>query len=191
MSDRLSRTPVGKAALRNAAPSRGSRSATSPPKSATLSLVGRRVAVSVRKALALLVVLALLLTACGGSDEVGEDGPLRLTFNGESCTYEGPTELTAGPVELIYLNESEATAAVNLVILDEGYTIQDAIDDLGPEPSTGYAPPWTHELGTWKSTAPGESHHWEGDLEAGLYAMVCARLSPLGVWFGTGLTVEG
>ena len=190
MSDRLLRTPVGQAALRNAAPSRGSRSATSPPKSATLSLVGRRVAVSVRKALALLVVLALLLTACGGSDEGAEDGPLRLTFNGESCTYEGPTELTAGPAALIYLNESEAAAAVNLVILDEGKTVQDIIDNLGPEPATGHHPSWSHELGTWRRVAAGESQHWEGDLEPGIHAMVCASLSPYGVWFGTGLTVE-
>ncbi len=77
-----------------------------------------------------------------------------------------------------------------MVILDEGKTIQDMIDDLGPEPSTGHHPSWTHELGTWRSIAAGESHHWEGDLEPGLYAMVCASTSPLGVWFGTGLTVQ-
>ncbi len=116
---------------------------------------------------------------------------LQLTFDGVSCTYEGPTELTPGPVELLFYNESEGSAATNMVSIDEGYTIQDVIDDLGPEPSTGHHPSWTRELGTWRSIVPGESHHWEGDLEMGLYAMVCARLSPLGVWFGTGLTVEG
>lgn len=170
---------------------------------------------SVARVLAVLTVLILLSTACGGGDEVEtlettstsseppttgtattttdgvEPVPLRLTFNGESCIYDGKTELTPGPVELVFLNESEEAAAVNLVSIDEGYTIQDVIDDLGPEPSTGHHPPWTHELGTWGSTAPGESHRWEGVLEADLYAMVCARLTPLGVWFGTGLTVEG
>lgn len=114
---------------------------------------------------------------------------LLLTFDGDSCTYEGPTELSPGPVELIFLNKGEGPAAVNMVSIDEGYTIQDVIDDLGLEPSTGHHPDWTRELGTWRQTAPGESHRWEGDLEAGLYAMVCVRLSPLGVWFGTGLTV--
>jgi hypothetical protein len=116
---------------------------------------------------------------------------LELTFDGESCTYEGPTELSPGPVELRFYNESEESAATNMVSIDEGYTIQDVIDDLGPEPSTRFIPYWTRELGTWRSTEPGERHHWEGDLEMGLYAMVCARLSPLGVWFGTGLTVDG
>ena len=116
--------------------------------------------------------------------------PLRLTFNGDSCTYEGLTELTPGPVELVFLNQSEEAAAVNFVSIAGGHTIQDVIDGFDPEPATGHHPSWTKELGTWQSTAPGESHRWEGYLRAGLYAMVCARLLPLGVWFGTGLTVE-
>jgi hypothetical protein len=119
--------------------------------------------------------------------------PLRLTFDGESCTYEGTTELTPGPVELVFFNESEEPAAVNMVSIDEGYTLQDNLDTFGPEPSTGHHPWWTRELGTWQSTAPGESHHWEGDLEAGLYAMACASLviPQVLVWYGAGLTVEG
>jgi hypothetical protein len=119
--------------------------------------------------------------------------PMSLGFDGDSCTYEGPTELTPGPVELVFLNQSEEAAAVNLVSISGGHTIQDVIDDIGPEPSTGHHPYWTRELGTWQSTAPGESHRWEGDLSAGLYAMVCNGMSTLGVWgvwIGTGLTVE-
>jgi hypothetical protein len=116
---------------------------------------------------------------------------LLLTFDGDSCTYEGPTVLTAGPVELVFLNKGEGPAAVNMVSIDEGYTIQDVIDDLGPEPSTSVQPSWRRALVPDRGTAPGESHRWEGDLEAGLYAMVClVPTSPLSVWFGTGLTVE-
>jgi hypothetical protein len=117
---------------------------------------------------------------------------LQLTFDGGSCTYEGPTELTPGPVEVLFYNESEGPAATNIASIDEGYTIQDFIDYFGPEPWTGTQPYWTTGLrGIWRTTAPGESRHWEGDLEVGLYYMICARLSPLGVWFGTGLTVDG
>jgi hypothetical protein len=120
--------------------------------------------------------------------------PLRLTFDGESCTYKGMTELTPGPVQLVFLNESEEPAAVNMVSIDEGYTLQDNIETFGPdEPSTGHHPWWTRELGTGQSTAPGESHHWEGDLEAGLYFMACLSLviPQVLVWKGAGLTVEG
>ena len=160
----------------------------------------------------MLAVLILLSTACGGGDEVDplettgtsseppateattdavDPVPLRLTFNGESCIYDGPTELTPGPVELVFLNESEGNAAVEMVSIGEGYSIQDVIDGFGTEPAIGHAPSWTHELGTWKMKLPGESHRWEGDLEAGLYAMTCVLQSPWGGWFGTGLTVEG
>ncbi|TEU19160.1 MAG: hypothetical protein E3J21_04445 [Anaerolineales bacterium] len=115
---------------------------------------------------------------------------LELSFDGESCTYEGPTELTAGPVELIFLNKSEAPAAVNFLMLLEGKTVQDVIEYNGEEPTSKHAPSWTRELGTWRSVAAGESHHWEGDLEPASYFMVCARISPLGVWLGTGLDVS-
>jgi hypothetical protein len=72
----------------------------------------------------------------------------------------------------------------------DGYTIQDVIDDLGPEPSTRHHPSWTREVfGVWRATESGETHRWEGDLEPGTYALVCAQLSPLGAWFGAGFDV--
>jgi hypothetical protein len=65
------------------------------------------------------------------------------------------------------------------------------IDDIGGDGSLTHAPPWSRDMGTWRGVAVGDTYHWEGDLEEGVYAMVCARVSPLGVWFGTGLTVAG
>ena len=126
----------------------------------------------------------------GGGDEGVEAGLLRLTFDGESCTYEGPTDLTAGPVALVFLNESEGRAAVNLMRHRLDKTIQDLINYIGEEPSTKHAPSWTREVGTWNPIPAGESDRWEGDLEPGIHTMVCAGLGPLLVWFGTGLTVE-
>jgi hypothetical protein len=114
-----------------------------------------------------------------------------LTFDGENCTYEGLTELAAGPVVLVFHNESDGrAAAVNLVRHTGNETIQDMIDYIGEEPSTGHHPLWTEELGTWQGVIPGKTHLWYGDLEPGTYTMVCAFTSPLGVWFGTGLTIE-
>jgi len=115
---------------------------------------------------------------------------LELTFDGESCAYEGPTHLKTGPVTLLFHNKSGGNAAVNLVVHTGNQTIQDAIDYIGEEPTTKHYPSWTRELGTWRSVPPGESHTWEGVLEPGIYHMVCARLKPLGGWFGTGLVVE-
>jgi hypothetical protein len=128
-------------------------------------------------------------TTTDGVDPVA----LRLTFNGESCTYEGATELTPGPFELTFLNESEIPAAVDWARVEEGHTIQDVIDDIGPEPGTEEAPSWLSPLGTWRPVAPGTSYVWEEDLRVGLYSMVCGHYSvtwPFAIWFGTGLTVE-
>ena len=116
---------------------------------------------------------------------------LTLTFHGDSCTYEGPTELTPGPVELTYLNESEEIAALNLTEHMQDKTIQDVIDYIGEEPTTKHAPPWVRDLGTWRGVGAGMNHSWKWDIEPATYHMVCARMTPLAVWFGTGLTVEG
>ena len=137
----------------------------------------------------LLLIVALLMTACGSGDKAVSDGELLLTFDGDSCTYEGPKFLKAGPVTLNFFNESEGGAAVNLVRHTGDETIQDMIDTFVEEPSTGHAPSWTSEVGTWHPIRAGESYTWEGALEPGIHSMVCARIGPLGVWFGTGLTV--
>lgn len=136
------------------------------------------------------ILATLLLAACASGDEGIEDGVLRLTFDGESCIYEGPTTLKAGPVTLLFFNESEGPAAVNLDRLAEDKTIQDLIDFIGEEPSEKSHPYWARPLGTWGNVDPGESHTWEGILEPRDHTLVCARLVPFGVWFGTGLTVE-
>jgi hypothetical protein len=143
----------------------------------------------------LLVVLGLLSTACGG--EGAEDGPLRLTFDGEDCTYEGPTELNAGPVTIDFVNEMEVDEwrpfKVNLVRHTGDETVQDMIDYLGPEPSTKHQPSWVSNPSPppWDyPVLPGQTVNWEGNLEPGTYTMICAYPSPLGVWFGTGLIVE-
>jgi hypothetical protein len=115
---------------------------------------------------------------------------LELSWDGESCTYEGPAELKAGPVTLLFHNEGEGMAAVNLLRHLSDQSIQDAIDYIGEEPTTKPYPSWSRELGTWASVAPGSTHRWEGVLEPGVHHMVCARLQPIGAWFGGGFTVE-
>jgi hypothetical protein len=165
---------------------------------------------NINKPSLLFLVIFLLLALITGCATAAQDPPtpeptvmlgpsckevggncLELTFDGESCTYEGPTEIAAGPVELFFNNNSEGTAAVNFLMLLEGKTIEDVIEYNGEEPTTKHAPSWSRELGTWRPISAGESHHWEGELEPANYFMVCARLAPLGVWLGTGLTVEG
>jgi hypothetical protein len=115
-----------------------------------------------------------------------------LTFDGKTCAYDGETEFTAGPVVLDFSNNGESGRAAGfLAKIDEGYTIQDAIDQLGPEPSSETKPDWQRDMGAGEMTMPGDTHHWEGNLDEGLYFLVCYRGAPVGVWSGAGLTVTG
>jgi hypothetical protein len=115
---------------------------------------------------------------------------LELTFDGETCTYAGPTEFGRGWVTLVFINASKDTASVNLVRHMPGHTHQDMLDIFGEDgTSTAHHPVWTVETGTWKTVRAREIQVWRGVLYAGIHTMVCARHSPFLVWYGTGLDV--
>lgn len=154
------------------------------------SLASQKVVYSARNALPLFLVAALLMTACGVSEDAVSEGELHLTFDGESCTYEGPTFLKAGPVTLHFYNDSEGLAEVDLTRHTGDETIQDSIDYIGEEPSLRPAAPWMQDIGYWPLIQAGESFIWEGELEPGIHFMVCVGGLSLGrVWVGTGLEV--
>jgi hypothetical protein len=130
-------------------------------------------------------------SACTAAPDPVENGVLNLTFTGDSCVYEGPELLKAGPITLNFYNEGDMQASNNFVRHLEGKTHQDMLDQMGggDEPSIGgHAPPWTEELGTWELIKPDKHLSWERDLTPGLYTLVCARITG-SVWYGVGLTV--
>ena len=116
---------------------------------------------------------------------------MELSFDGESCTYIGPSDLKPGSVTILFINDSEANASMNLVRHKEGKTIEDMLETFVDGYAESHHPSWTEEIrGVFRNIPSGRRHIWEGDLKSGIHTLVCARLSPLGVWFGTGLTVE-
>jgi hypothetical protein len=117
---------------------------------------------------------------------------LRLTFDGESCIYEGPTVLTAGPVELVFLNESERWATADISRLTGNKTVEDMIEYMGDPPSP-YEPPWAERVTHWHPVNTGKTSTWEGNLEAGIHITSCIELfsgGGSGAYFATELTVE-
>jgi len=127
---------------------------------------------------------------------------LDLTFDGESCIYDGPTDLPSGPVTLIFHNESDEWAFTHMIRILGDKTIQDVILRVGEEPSEQHAAHvwrwfaaswWLKIPGVWRDLGAGESQIWEGVLEPGIHALFCVRHPPhpehLGVWLGSGLTV--
>jgi hypothetical protein len=116
---------------------------------------------------------------------------LELSFDGETCTYKGPTDIKPGSVTLLLLNESEGGAAAGMVRLKDDKTIQDVKDIFVEEPITEHGTPWTIPINwPWRGVPPGESYVWEGILEPGIHTLVCARITPYGVGFGAGFTVQ-
>ena len=149
-------------------------------------------------AVPLWIIFALFLGACASEsedsrpeicDEV-EGTCLLLQFDGENCNYTGPAELDHGPITLIYLNDSENNAFVNLLRHTGDETIQDAIDHIGDEPSRSYAPSWSQDVpGVFSNVSPG-TYTFEVDLEPGIHHMICANVNPLGVYFGGGFEAK-
>lgn len=143
-----------------------------------------------------LAPLVLVLGACGGSDDTSSSDTAagavsdipRLTFDGSTCVYEGPQEVTAGVVAVELVNDSDGFSNVAVVRLGEGKTVQDVIDHYGTEPAS-QLPAWLSDTGGQRGVAAGETMRWESGLAAGQYFVTCTTRA--GGWFalGTGLTV--
>ena len=120
---------------------------------------------------------------------------LWLSFDGESCNYEGPTDLKPGPVTLIFLNESDGWASANLIIVLGDKTLEDLIHYIGEEPSMQHQPSWSDFYrGIWKEIRPGESIFWEGDLKPGIHGLYCVKTAAwpesIQVWTGQTWIIE-
>ena len=140
-------------------------------------------------ALVVIVGVALAFVTGDGTEVVGSDSRLlQLTFDGEQCTYEGPSELSAGEVEIVYHNESSEVIWFDFARLDEGRTTQDIIDYI--EDGTFDAPSWTVQV--WNQgriSANASSIPTMRTVAPGLHALVCGTWTPYQGYFGSGLTV--
>jgi hypothetical protein len=121
---------------------------------------------------------------------------LELTFNVESCSYEGPMDLKPGPVTLIFHNEGDDWVGPAMVRVVEDKTLEDLLHYFSEEPKLGHAPSWLFSIpGSYKDINAGESHFWEGDLEPGIFALLCVHTplpwpEPPIVWLGKIWTIE-
>jgi hypothetical protein len=156
----------------------------------------KEVRAMMKRALILVAPLLLLLGACSESDDTSSSDTAastvsdipQLTFDGSTCVYEGPVEVTAGAVVVEFVNDSDGTANVFVGLLDEGTTVQDVIDEAGPgsftvsDMSVGVS-----DMGGQNPAGAGETMRWESGLAAGEYFVTCTQRS--NNWFGSGFTV--
>jgi hypothetical protein len=146
--------------------------------------------------LVLLIGMALVIVACASEKSVtlcdAEEGPcIGVRFDGDNCTVEGPTEKVLGTYALIFANESEGAARVEIGRLSSGWDLMDLVKDTADRP-TGYAPTWTLPMGLWNTTvAAGETHTYQPELgEAADYGILCFRIPQYAI-YGDGFTLEG
>ena len=136
----------------------------------------------------------LLLTACG-SDESADDGPLKLTFDGSSCVYEGPDTLSPGPADSSFSNETEQIAnSVVVHITADDIALEDIQRLSETDPEWNGSPDSLGEGGGeivsgGLTTMPDRSMEATVDLTAGPHYFVCAYNSMENFTYGGGLTV--
>lgn len=142
-------------------------------------------------ALVIIVGVALALVTGDGTRTVaGESRVLQMTFDGQQCTYEGPSALSAGEIEITYHNQSAERGWAWFGRLDEGRTIQEIIDYTA-DPPTQNSPTWT--TGLWIQLSIFANSSSTPDtviVEPGLHALLCGTWTPsYAGYFGSPLTV--
>jgi hypothetical protein len=143
---------------------------------------------AVTVALIIIVGVALAFVTGDGTEVVGSDSRLlQLTFDGEQCTYEGPSELSAGEVEIVYHNESSEVIWFDFGRLNEGRTTQEIIDYTvdGVEPPSWWVRVWNQS----RISANASSIPTMQTVAPGLHALVCGTWTPYQGYFGSELTV--
>ena len=146
---------------------------------------------------AAILALGLLVAACGSSEEEpapelaatesaspteeatdsGSAGPtiVSVTFDGNSCRYDGPSEIGPGKIKLEAVNESDLAFDLVIARIDEGNTHEEWLKfhdmTAARQGPPGYAMPF---WGTGMAE-PGmlRSERVPERPESGLYGLVC------------------
>jgi plastocyanin len=119
----------------------------------------------------------LLLSACGEADLATGSVPV-VTFVATDFGYEGPAEIPAGLTEVRLENQGQEVHHLQLVLLEEGATIEQLEESLSEAPES--MPDYVTMLGGPNGAMPGQTINAYVDLEAGSYATLCTIPSPDG-----------
>jgi len=132
--------------------------------------MGRRIVLSV----ATLLVTAGLAASCGGGDEESEPAALavKATSAGQGrFALEAPESVEAGLVRLQFTNGTDEQADVQLLRLDDGHTLEDALGIVSDDEEAPI-PDWLHAEGGLGTTETGATVEIELVLEEGTYYLI-------------------
>lgn len=134
----------------------------------------RRFVVAAAAAVLVLVVGAVAFLRSGtGQDVTVGPGALQAVFDGDRCSVGGPDVITAGEIELVFLNQSNTpgTDWMELVRVDAGRTEQDLVEYLAG--SFTNRPSWVSLVVLFDLVGEGETRSGIVPVQPGLHALVC------------------
>lgn len=143
------------------------------------------------------IVVVMILNSCSqpatapSSIEDVEIKEATLTFDGETCLYEGPEQITEGEFAITLISDSELEAEWWVYRIDDDKTWEDMVDYISPPGSVIQPPSWSSSV--LKSTDPENPNTGIFKLQPGLYAINCCTcqevVGTIGVWPGAPLEV--
>ena len=116
-----------------------------------------------------LAVVAVGMAACGGSDNEPQPLALELTSAPDGTfAISEPDPVKAGLVRVEYQNSTEDQADAQLLRIDDGHSVEDALAVLNDDTT----PDWLHAAGGAGQIAPGATGVAEIVLDEGTYYLV-------------------
>ena len=136
-------------------------------------------------AASLWIILAMFLVTCASEPETPT-----VTFEGDGCSYSGPTELRTGDHSIVFKDLSDQNQDLWADRIRDGHTYQDYLD-LQSEPGKYFPKPsWVSSVNipsvpwVWDESAGARVYTWPFD-EAGEYFLVVGKdrpISMLSLW---------
>ncbi len=111
------------------------------------------------------------------AEESVEGASLTVTFDGDTCVYDGPTELPPGEVTVTLINDSNKTSYVEMAKLQDGVTFEDVTAHTSPEPFEGARSEDLYEPLEFDQAQAyaGDDGSTSGTVTTGEYVLVCLQ----------------
>jgi hypothetical protein len=125
-------------------------------------------------------------TNTGPTETATEEPPglasiMTVTFDGNGCLYDGPSQLPAGVVTLQFVNDSDRDAAVSMAKLKDGVTLEDVraldlrrLDDQPADDLNGFDVYDPEQGAVSYRLGPGEENRdYSAHVVAGEWVLTC------------------
>jgi hypothetical protein len=111
--------------------------------------------------------------ATGEPDGGSSVSEVQVTFDGSSCSYTGPGDVSPGIVGVDVVNDSETGVGALLLRLTEDATFDDFVAAHQPEPYLGEPLDIAEPSGAVGRVQPGDSGSSTFPVETGDYVLLC------------------